>query len=181
MLAGVFVANGLRALRDPQSLTSAAEPIADKVVPLAKKYAPAQIATNIPDDTVTLVRLGGALQTGGGLALATGKLRRPGAALLALAMVPQLLAANPLRRGLSSEERRNARSNLLKDLGLLGGVLIAAQDTEGKPSLVWRAQAGGERIASTSRRIQRQIAKDAKKAGNDAKKQAKKARAAITS
>lgn len=181
MLASVFVANGIKALRDPESLVPAAEQFTDKVVPLAKKYAPAQVATTIPDDTVTLVRLGGALQTSGGLALASGKGRRAGAAMLALAMVPQVLAANPLRRGLTTEEKQHARSQLLTNIGLLGGVLVAAQDTEGKPSLAWRAHAGGERIADKSRKVQRQLAKDAKRATKDAKKQAKKARAAITS
>lgn len=180
-MASVFVVNGIKAIRDPESLVPAAEPFTDKVVPLAKKYAPAQVATTIPDDTITLVRLGGALQTSGGLALATGKGRRAGAAMLALALVPQLLASNPLRRGLTSEEKQQSRSTLLRDLGLLGGVLIAAQDTEGRPSLAWRAHAGGERIADKSRKMQRQISKDARKAAKDAKKQALKARKAITS
>ena len=40
MLASYFVASGVKALRDPDSLVPAAEPLIDQIVPLVKQYAP---------------------------------------------------------------------------------------------------------------------------------------------
>ena len=40
MLASYFVASGVKALRDPDSLVPVAEPLADRLVPLVKQYAP---------------------------------------------------------------------------------------------------------------------------------------------
>src|SRR5829696_3602368 len=72
MLASYFVASGIKAIRDPKSLLPAAEPLADRVVPLVKQYSPDQVASVVPEDTVTLVRVFGAAQVLGGAALATG-------------------------------------------------------------------------------------------------------------
>lgn len=181
MLASVFVVNGIKALKDPESLVSVAEPIAEKVVPLAKKYAPDQVSGTIPDDTVTLVRIGGALQVVGGLGLATGKARRGSALMLALSLVPKTIASNPMQKGLSAEEKKEQRSDLLTNVALMGGVLVASQDTEGKPSLAWRAHKGGEMIADKASKASASISKETKKAAKDARKQAKKAKKAITS
>ena len=45
MLASYFIVNGVKAVRNPDPLVPAAEPVADRVVPLVKKYAPQQVAT----------------------------------------------------------------------------------------------------------------------------------------
>mgnify|MGYP003693693689 CR=1 FL=1 len=59
MLASYFVAAGIKAIRDPESLVPAAEPLVDRVVPLVKEYAPEQVAGYVPENTVTLVRING--------------------------------------------------------------------------------------------------------------------------
>ena len=84
----------------------AAEPVVDKIVPLAKQYAPDQIASRIPEDTATLVRVDGALQIVGGLALATGKGRRLGAYLLAGSLVPNTIAKHPFWSRTDPEEEK---------------------------------------------------------------------------
>ena len=104
MLASYFVASGIRAVRNPDPLVPAAEPVVDKIVPLAKQYAPDQIASRIPEDTATLVRVDGALQIVGGLALATGKGRRLGAYLLAGSLVPNTIAKHPFWSRTDPEE-----------------------------------------------------------------------------
>ena len=53
MLASYFVASGIKAIRDPESLVPAAEPLADRVVPLVKQYSPEQVASVVPENTVT--------------------------------------------------------------------------------------------------------------------------------
>ena len=144
MLASYFLASGIKAIRDPESFVPAAEPLTDRVVPLVKEYSPEQVAGFVPENTVTLVRVFGVAQVAGGVALATGKGRRLGALLLAGTLVPSTIANHPFWRVQDPEERARDRSHFLKNVSLLGGVLIASVDTEGKPSLAWRAQKGGQ-------------------------------------
>lgn len=157
MLASYFIASGVKALRNPGPLVPLAEPIADKVVPLVKQYAPDQVADYIPEDAKTLVRVNAAAQVLGGVALASGKGRRVGAWLLAGSLVPSTVAKHPFWSRTDPEEKALDRSQFLKNLSLLGGVLLAAGDTEGKPSLAWRAQKGGQAIAKTTKKATKKI------------------------
>jgi uncharacterized membrane protein YphA (DoxX/SURF4 family) len=168
MLASYFVAAGIKAIRDPESLVPAAEPLVDRVVPLVKEYAPEQVAGYVPENTVTLVRLNGIAQVAGGVALATGKGRRLGALLLAGSLIPTTIAKHPFWTVQDSEERAQDRSHFLKNVSLLGGVLLAAQDTEGKPSLAWRAQRGGQTLAKETRKASKKLAKSTGKAAGGA-------------
>jgi uncharacterized membrane protein YphA (DoxX/SURF4 family) len=152
MLASYFVSSGIKAVRHPELLVPAAEPVADKLVPLLKKYAPGPVAGYVPEDTKTLVRVNGAAQVLGALALATGKGRRLGAVVLAASLVPSTLARHPFWTRTTAEEKAQDRSHFLKNVSLLGGVLLAANDTEGKPSIVWRAHKGGELLVRDTRR-----------------------------
>ena len=140
MLASYFIASGVKALRDPAPLVPLAEPLADRFVPLVKQYAPDQVAGIIPEDAQSLVRLNGGAQVLGGLALATGKGRRFGALLLAGSLVPSTIAKYPFWRDSDPEVKAANRTHFLKNISLLGGVLLASRDTEGQPSIAWRAQ-----------------------------------------
>jgi uncharacterized membrane protein YphA (DoxX/SURF4 family) len=159
MLASYFIVNGVKTVRNPDPLVPAAEPVADRVVPLVKKYAPQQVATVVPEDTASLVRANGAAQVLGGLALASGKGRRLGALLLAGSLVPSTLAKHPFWTRTDPEERALDRSQFLKNVSLLGSVLLAAGDTEGRPSLAYRAQKGGHSIAKETRKARKSLAK----------------------
>jgi uncharacterized membrane protein YphA (DoxX/SURF4 family) len=157
MLASYFIASGIKALRNPEPLVPLAEPIADKVVPFVKQYAPEQVAGFIPEDAKTLVRVNAAAQVLGGLALASGKGRRVGAWLLAGSLVPSTAAKHPFWSRTDPAEKALDRSQFIKNISLLGGVLLAAGDTEGKPSLAWRAQKGGQAIAKSTKKATKKI------------------------
>jgi uncharacterized membrane protein YphA (DoxX/SURF4 family) len=157
MLASYFVAAGIKAIRDPESLVPAAEPLVDRVVPLVKEYSPEQVAGYVPENAVTLVRINGIAQVTGGLALATGKGRRLGALLLAGSLIPSTIAKHPFWTVQDPEARSQDRNHFLKNVSLLGGVLLAAQDTEGRPSLAWRARKGGETIAKETRKASKKL------------------------
>ncbi|MFP5283482.1 MAG: DoxX family membrane protein [Actinomycetes bacterium] len=146
LLASYFVVHGVKAVRNPDPLVPVAQPVTDKVVPLLKQYAPAQVAGYVPEDTASLVRVNGAAQLLGGVALASGKGRRLGAALLAASLVPTTLAKHPFWQEVDTEAKAAERNQFLKNGSLLGGVLLAAADTEGKPSLAWRAQKGTKQL-----------------------------------
>jgi uncharacterized membrane protein YphA (DoxX/SURF4 family) len=156
MLASYFISSGVKAVRNPAPLAPLAQPLAEKIVPLVKKYAPAEVAGYVPEDPTTLVRLNGALQIAGGLALATGRGRRVGALLLAGSLIPSTLAKYPFWSQ-SGEEAAASRSHFAKNVSLLGGVLLASRDTEGKPGIAWRAQAGGHAIAKSTSRTTKKL------------------------
>jgi len=167
MLASYFVVSGLKAVRDPESLVPAAEPLVDGVVPTVQRFAPEQVAGLLPTDAKTWVRINGALELVGGLALASGKGRRLGAALLALSLVPTTIGKYPFWSRRDPAERAADRDHFLKNVSLLGGVLIASRDTEGKPSLGYRAHKGGQVLAKNTNAI----AADTKKAGRKVAKE----------
>ncbi len=157
LLASYFVASGLKSVRHPDLLVPAAEPVTDKLVPLVKRYAPAQLADSVPEDARTLVRINGAAQLLGGLALATGKGRRVGAIVLATSLVPSTLAKHPFWTRTDAVEKAEDRSHFLKNLSLLGGVLLAARDTEGRPGLLYLAHKGGESLVRDTRRTTKSL------------------------
>lgn len=132
MLASYFVINGVKAVRTPVAFADAAEPVVDKIVPAARRLLPAEAAGFLPTDATGVARVLGAAQIAGGLSLATGIGRRFGAALLALTMVPRVVTNNPVKA--ASDER----ARFSADIAVLGGVALAAMDTEGQPNLAWR-------------------------------------------
>jgi uncharacterized membrane protein YphA (DoxX/SURF4 family) len=135
LLASHFVINGVNAVRKPEDYLDAAQPVMDLVSPPLHTVLPDQANELLPTDAAGWARLCGAAQVIGGLSLATGVGRRFGAALLASTMLPQILTNNPLK-GSSAE-----RTQLGADVALLGGVVLAALDTEGQPSLAWKLRA----------------------------------------
>ncbi|WP_320068291.1 DoxX family protein [Micromonospora sp. RTGN7] len=148
MLSGIFVVSGARSLQSPERLALKAKPVTDRIAPLIQQVSP-----RIPADTETLVRVNSAAQLIGGLMLATGKFSRPAALVLAGTLVPTTIAGHPFWKGEPAERAQN-QIHFMKNLGILGGLLLAAADTEGKPGLRWRA---GHRIGHSRRSVQRAV------------------------
>ena len=63
--------------------------------------------------------------------------------------------------------RSNQKVHFFKNVSMMGGLLLAGVDTEGKPGLAWRAR----RAASDAKREARQLAKDARREARLAKAQ----------
>lgn len=162
MLASYFILSGVRAIRDPESLVPAAEPLVDTVIPQVQRFAPEQVAGAVPADAKTWVRINGVLELVGGLALATGKGRRLGAGLLALSLVPTTIGKYPFWKRADKAERAADRDHFLKNVSLLGGVLIASRDTEGKPSLGYRAGKTSRQLVADTKKTQRKVSKETK-------------------
>lgn len=177
LLAGFYVANGLKAVRKPDEMVDAAEPIAEKVVPFAQRNLPPAAAAYLPTDTRSLVRLTGAAQVAGGLAMFTGIGRRTGAGLAALSMLPHAIAANPI--GVPAAKRDAACSLFVRNLALLGAALVVSQDTQGQPGLAWRASEGYTRLQRRASRTQDELSREAAKLQRLAAKKANEAQKAI--
>ncbi|WP_433299433.1 DoxX family protein [Actinoplanes sp. CA-030573] len=132
MLASIFVVSGIKILIRPDDKVETARRVTDRVGPLLEKVDP-----RIPTDARTLVRAKAATDVVAGVALATGHFTRPAAAALAAGLIPTTFAGHPFWSK-EKEERGAHQTQFLKNLGLLGGLLLAAADTEGRPSLRYR-------------------------------------------
>jgi putative oxidoreductase len=153
MLASIFVLQGVKTLRDPETAAADAKPVTDRLAPLLEKYAP-----QLPSDTRSLVRINAGINVGAGLLLATGRFPRLSALALTASLVPSTLTAHPFWQADDPDEKRRQRGEFLKDIGLAGGLLLASVDTAGRPGLRWRA----ERAASDTRRAARTAKREAK-------------------
>lgn len=179
LLSMIFVVQGANSIRNPEPLVPKAQPVADRLVPMVKKVAPPQVSDRIPETTVNLVRLNGAVQVVGGLALATGKGRRLGAAALATTLLPVTVAGHPFWQMKDKESRQAQRIQFMKNLGLLGGLLLAAVDTEGKPGVAWRASHGAKAAKRETKRGAKAAKREAKDLAREAKHAAKLAKAEL--
>ena len=106
---------------------------------------------------------------GAGALLATGRLPRLAAAALAGTLVPATIVEYPFWAAEDPQERRDQQIQVLKNVGLLGGLLLAAVDTEGKPGLAYRAKMAGDSISRTARTTGREARMAARLAGKEAR------------
>ncbi|BBX22189.1 hypothetical protein MTER_16000 [Mycolicibacter terrae] len=135
LLAAAFVGQGVEALRRPQEAGQTARPAFDGL-----KQLPDEISAKVPSDVETFARANALVQIGGGLLLASGRLPRVAAAVLAGTVIPGSAGRHMFWTEPDAQRRAEQRQALLTDVSLIGGLMIAAFDTEGKPSLGWRAR-----------------------------------------
>ena len=159
LLAAVFIYGGIGALRDAEGHAKVARPLVDKTVGNVQDSLPDQV----PTDAETLVRLDGAVKIGAGTLLALGKAPRLAALLLAGSVVPTTLVGHAFWEIDDPQERSAQQTQFLKNLGLLGGLLIAAVDTEGKPSVTYRARHGAHVVAEQTQQGVKVAKKTARK------------------
>ncbi|MGH3912727.1 MAG: DoxX family protein [Pseudonocardiaceae bacterium] len=150
LLAGIFIYGGIGALREPKPYTQLAEPVLHKMGNLAPP-------DRLPSST-TMVAVDAWTKIGAGTLLALGKFPRFTATALAASLIPTTLAGHRFWEVDDPQERSDQLIHFLKNLGLLGGLAIAAADTAGKPSLAWRGRRAARRAAAAS---QRKLAKAA--------------------
>ena len=144
LLAGIFISGGVAALRDPEGHAKLAAETLDKVTELAP-------VDEIPSN-VTLVKVDAAVKVGAGLLLATGRTPRLAASALAASLVPTTLAGHRFWEVHEPHQRMEQQVHFLKNLALLGGLMLASADTAGKPSLARRARRSTAATAKRSRR-----------------------------
>jgi uncharacterized membrane protein YphA (DoxX/SURF4 family) len=131
MLASIFILQGFDAMMNPERVSPRAESV---VQPLAERVP------LIPNETEQAVRINGAVQFAGGLLLGMGRLPRLSALAIAATLLPTTLAGHRFWEIDDKQERAAQRIHFLKNLSMLGGLMLAAVDTAGHPSLAWRAQ-----------------------------------------
>jgi putative oxidoreductase len=162
MLSAIFVSGGLASMRNADAAAARAKPVTDRMAPYLE-------AVGLPTDPATLVRLNAAAHVVGGLLLATDTAARPAAAALAATMVPTTLAGHRYWQEDDPAQRANQRTHLLKNLGLMGGLLLAAVDTQGRPGLAWRAGHLADHAQETVRRAQGSVRRAAHTTAREAR------------
>ncbi|MFO7166187.1 MAG: DoxX family membrane protein [Mycolicibacterium hassiacum] len=142
MLSATFIARGVEALRSPKPAADAARPT---VATLSR--LPDPVGANVPTDPELVARATAAVQIAGGLLLATGRLPRLASAALALSVVPGSLGGHTFWQESDPQRKAEERRAFLTDLSLIGGLIIAAADTEGRPSLGWRGRRAARKVS----------------------------------
>jgi putative oxidoreductase len=137
LLGLAFLSSGIEALRD-----------IDTRAERARGYGVGQ--------PVTASRAVAGTQIGAGLLMALGKFPRLTALVLALTVVPEAATGHAFWAE-KGEAKSEQRSLFARDLGLLGGLLVAAADTGGRESVPHRAR-------RASRNARKATAKQAKHA-----------------
>ena len=170
LLASSFVYGGIDTLRNPQSRVPGAAPVVEQITAAADQQLPVQV----PRDVEQWVKIDAGVKVAAGSLLALGKLPRLSALALSASIVPTTLAGHRFWEHDDPKERFGQTSHFLKNLGLLGGLLIAAVDTEGKPSVGWRARKTAGAAAAAAEASYEKATKRAAKAQKKAAKQAKK-------
>ncbi|TQS41417.1 DoxX family protein [Cryptosporangium phraense] len=157
LLGYTFVRGGYAALRNPGESADAVRPLVERV---STRFP------QVPKDPATVVRATAAAQILSGVALATGRAPRLSALLLAGTLVPGGGLLPHRGEDATPETKARQRAELEKNLAVLGGLVLAAVDTEGKPGLSWRAR----RAARDARKATEHAAKTARRSARSARK-----------
>jgi uncharacterized membrane protein YphA (DoxX/SURF4 family) len=172
LLASSFIVGGIDTLRHPQSRVPGARPVVEQIAQAADKQLPVQV----PRDVEQWVKIDAGVKVAAGSLFALGRLPRLSALAMSASIVPTTLAGHRFWEHDDPKERFGQLSNFLKNAGLLGGLLLAAVDTEGRPSVGWRARRAAGRAAEATERNVAKAQKAAAKAQKKASKQADQAR-----
>jgi uncharacterized membrane protein YphA (DoxX/SURF4 family) len=139
LLAGTFVMGGLNAWRRSRSLAEAAEPVTDRI----------ESRLQIGLTSEQFVKSNAAVQVIGAGLFALGVWPRALALVLGVSLVPTTIAGHAFWDIDDEAEREAQQRQFLKNAGLLGGLLFAALDTGGRPSVFWSARRAIANAADT--------------------------------
>lgn len=145
LIASSFIAGGIDTLRNPAPKVPGAQKVVSSLPP------------NLPliANTEQLVKVDAVAKIVGGVLLAWGKFPRPVALGLAASLVPTTLAGHRFWEESDPAKKKLQQTQFLKNASVLGGLILAAVDTEGKPSVGWRTRQAAAGLAhGTSGRLQ---------------------------
>ena len=119
LLGAMFISGGLDAIENPEGKVKAADKVAG---PISERFS------LLPDDTANVVRINGAVQLVAGVMLSMGILRRTAAAVLVGSLVPTTVAGHRFWEELDETARKQQEIHFLKNLSMLGGLVLAATE-----------------------------------------------------
>jgi uncharacterized membrane protein YphA (DoxX/SURF4 family) len=117
-MAAVFVQGGIDVLRNPGPRAQRIRPVTDSLPD----------ALPLPGDPEQLVKLNAAVHVVFGGLLALNKLPRLSAAVLAASLVPTTVAGHRFWEEEDPQAKAMQRVHFMKNLAMLGGLIVAATD-----------------------------------------------------
>jgi len=141
-MSSIFFVGPVTTLRNSSQVAKKAESVTEPMVRLAQRAG-----VPITHDPELLVKINAGAQLLGAAALATGRCPRAAAGLLAVTLVPTTLAGHRFWEESDPAARAQQQLQFAKNLSLLGGLMIAAMDTEGKPGKAWLARQAAKRLS----------------------------------
>ena len=167
LLAAPFILEGVRtAVRPEREIEVYPRAFESADSKLAQASAPGVV------DIRTVIRASGVVAAGAGLLYATNRCPRAAAVAL-LATTSVGWAGRKKVWELRGEERMQEIQSILTDAGLLGGLLLAVVDHDGRPSLGYRVDRFVERSQKKAAATQRELEKKAGKAQKKVERSAK--------
>jgi uncharacterized membrane protein YphA (DoxX/SURF4 family) len=139
LLAGIFVYGGANAWKRSSKLAG----------PAAKVVEPVQDTLATSASVEQLVRVNAGTQVVAGGLFALGVAPRLMAAVLAGSLVPTTLAGHRFWEMDDAAEKAQHQTQFLKNAALAGGLIFAALDTGGRPSVFWSGRRAAEGLADT--------------------------------
>lgn len=119
LMGSLFLVAGADVLRNPEGRAKMARPVVEKM---------AETAPIFPEDPVTAVRVNASVHLVGGAMLILGLLPRVAALALAGSLVPTTFAGHRFWEAKDPATRAQQRTHFLKNLAILGGLLVTALD-----------------------------------------------------
>ncbi|HET8716907.1 MAG TPA: DoxX family protein [Nocardioidaceae bacterium] len=159
MLASMFIVGGINSLKNTEMMAERAKPVTDKFVPMLQKAAP---SAPVPRDPKTLVRVNAGVHILAGLGLATGRAPRLSALALAATLVPTTVAGHPYWEESDPGNKANQRVHFFKNLSMMGGLVLAGVDTEGRPGVAWRVKNAAGSARKEAKQLRRTAKREAK-------------------
>ncbi|WP_074414947.1 DoxX family protein [Mycolicibacterium fortuitum] len=144
MLSATFISRGVDTLRDPSASTESARRTLGTLSAL-----PGPVGSDVQANAATVARATAVVQIAGGLLLAAGRAPRLTAAALAVTMIPGSIGSQAFSKDAEPQQAADRRREFLTDMSLLGGLIIAAADTAGKPSLAWRGRRAARQVSAS--------------------------------
>lgn len=139
LMASIFLVGGLAAWKRAPQLAPKARRIAD----------PINKATGLTLSGSELVRINAAVQLGAASLFALGFQQRLMALALAGSLVPTTIIGHAFWEADDEDERTAQKIHFLKNSAMLGGLVFAALDTGGRPSVFWTGKKAAEGIAES--------------------------------
>lgn len=153
LLASTFAIGAYSALKNAPALAGAAQPVTDRIVPTLQKAVP---QLPLPTDPVMQVRLNAAVQLVAAISLARGTAPRVSSAVLAASIIPTTVAGHAFWAEDDEATKQQQLLHFAKNTSILGGLALAAVDTDGKPGLAYRAGQAGRSAKREAKHLRRE-------------------------
>lgn len=173
LLASSLVLTGIDRVRNTDTAATALRPTLDRIA----KVVPS--AASVTGNEKQVAKVLGAAHLGASVLLGIGRFSRLSALVLVATSTLNTVVEFNSADSSTAKARKERRNQLVKNLSLIGAVLLAAVDTNGRPSWAWRAEHFAEEARRNALALGHDTRKTARSLARDTEKRLKKAEKAV--